>query len=199
MFNLLLAISLQMTPLPEEQLDNPVNLTQDCQKVQIQEWRATAKLSNTIPSEMAVKVMDQACHWAVKNFPAFVTARGYQLDNYYSPTVHLSIIPADLNHHGADPRNLNDIIHRFSTRTQHRDQNGEVIPIWGYFQRSTLHIYLRNDILLGSVININFIHTFIHEMFHAMSWQFGIFSQHRNSPETEEEQLAEQFANLARI
>lgn len=188
-----------MTPLPQEQLEEPINLTQNCRNVQIQEWRASSELENTIPSEVAVKVMDRACHWAVSNFPTFVAARGYSLENYYPPTARLSIIPADLNHQGAEPRNLNDILFRFSSRTQHRNQNGDIIPIWGYFQRSTLHIYLRNDVLIGSVANANFVLTFVHELFHAMSWQFGIFPQHRNSPESEEERLADQFATQAKF
>jgi len=66
--------------------------------------------------------------------------------------------------------------------------------VWGFFQRSSGNIYLRNDVLTRRGLpNEAFMHTFAHEIFHAMSYFYGLWQSHPFDKDDWDEQLARAF------
>ncbi len=110
---------------------------------------------------------------------------------------YVCIIHAKMNMSGLHPRNLNDIKFRFANRTKEYTSDGRVYNIWGYFQRYNGNVYVRNDVLNddGGAVNGGFKVTFSHELFHALSYKYGIYNQHKGNKGSVEEAMAEQFTD----
>ena len=175
--NALAGYSTQMTPMKSEKLSNPIALSGVCSEVNIVEWRGNAPIT-----KQNIKHLKRYCKDAMNNFPKFVKSRGYKLKK--SGKLHTSVCLMSVN---SSPRNLNDADYRFSSRTMTYDEDGNVNPIWGYYQRYTNHIYLRS-----SVVNYHKV-VFVHEMFHAASYYYGIYNQHKGNKDLKEENLAQEF------
>lgn len=186
-----------MLPFPSEELSNPIKFTDNCASVSIVEWKPTTKLPNgSYPSTESSEIMNKICNLAHKKFVSFVRARGYNTNNIPQLHAEISLLPGHLNLGGTDYRNLNDIDYRFFQRSKSFDMNGYAIPIWGYYQRAAHHIYIRNDVLTEKKQKNNeFAFHYAHELFHALSYENGVYSQHTGDPDAREELLANIFAS----
>lgn len=188
-----------MAPFSSEKLPSPINLSDNCAGVQVIEWRPTiGQMRSTYPSEKAKATLNEICNLAVKNFRKFILSHNYIIGRIENFSQSVSLLPADIYNHGADLRNLNDSSYRFFNRYKEYDENGDVIPIWGYHSRSTSHIFIRNDVLAGNgkEANLEFKTIFAHELFHAMSYQFGIFNQHSGNQTIADEKMARRFTKF---
>ncbi len=189
--------STQMAPLQSERLKNPIVLTDRCKNVNIIEWRFTPGIMrSTAPTKKNIKILDDICNHVMKNVVKFVKSKNYSLnDDISNFNTSVCIMPANLHRFGRSPRNLNDIKYRFSTRSKSYTPDGRLYSIWGYYQRYNNHIYIRNDVLLndGVTANNDFKTTFAHELFHAISYYYGVYYQHNGNKSGVEEKLAEDF------
>lgn len=182
-----------MDPLPEEKLPIAINLSDSCSNVSIVEWKSTPGFeSSSEISDRAIAILDKICQKAVNHFIPFVKFHGYQVENDDTYRVSVSLLPARLDRSGTDYRNLNDLVFRFANRSKEYDEDGTVYPIWGYFQRSTFNIYVRNDILddRGERLNLKFRTVFAHELFHSLSYHYKVFHQHKGNKDFVEEKMA---------
>jgi len=181
-----------MEPFGSERLSSPISLTGNCANVVIVEWRPTpGRQVSTSPSDKAKTAINETCELVVKNFKRFVLLQQYTVGSVNNFSQTISLMPADIQNHGSDLRNLNDFSYRFNSRYKELDEDGDVIPIWGYHSRSTSHIYIRNDALSS-----NFKTVFAHELFHAMSYQFGIFQQYSSNQTATDEKMARKFTQF---
>ena len=176
-----------MTPLPNEELSQSLSLTNACSKVNIVEWRQDGG-----PNEIAKNKLNAICNKVIGDFPRFFKNKEYNVTPIENFTQSVSIIPIDNGF-----RNLNDIIFRFSTRSFiEYDENGDLITILGYHQRATSFIYIYNQVLIDGKLNKQFRTVFAHELFHALSYQFGIFYQHDGNKNETEEEMAQDFTEF---
>ena len=176
--NLAWAYSSSMTPTTSEKLANPIALVDVCSDVNIVEWRGSSNLG---PTKGNIKALKRHCKNAMMAFPKFIKSKGYKLNKSGKLKTSICLIPMN-----DSPRNLNDVKHRFSSRTK-TYKNGEVERIWGYFQRHTNHVYLRNSAAGSHRV------VFVHELFHAASYYYGIYGQHSGNKDLKEEQMAQDF------
>lgn len=179
-----------MTPTAQERLPVPIVLSGLCTSVDIVEWRPTPGYEFvTSPDKQSQDILEEVCQLSVNNFTIFVSKYGYNVVEPERNFVqHIALMPADINYHGADVRNLNDILYRFHDRSRDIDDHGEAITIWGYHQRAASYVYIRND-----VHDPMFKTIFAHEMFHALSYQYKIVDQHIKNPNATDEILARKF------
>lgn len=183
-----------MTPLASERLSQIIYLKDRCKKVRIVEWRQTPGNIGTAPSQKSIKILNNACNFAVSNFGEFIYKRhsNYSIASRPGFDVSVSLIPFR-GKYGRAPRNLNDVRFRFAYRPISYT-NGRVDPIWGFFQRSQDWIYVRNDVLRSDLTkNAITEKVFIHEIFHALSYHYGIYHQHYGNKDAIEEQMAREF------
>ena len=177
-----------MQPLTNELLQNSIPLTDECKNISIVEWKSHSKES--LNTKISVDNIDKVCNKSVKNFFVFSNQKKSKL-----LPIKISLLPAS-----SDYRNLNDSEFRFVFRSGNYDNQGNLIPIFGYFQRSISHIYLINEVLKKEkenwIINPTFKNVFIHEIFHALSYQTGLFHKHVGDKDLKDEKLAVKFANL---
>ena len=170
--------STQMTPTISEKLNSPIAL---CSGIKIVEWRDSGTPATQL-TKANIKALIRYCKEAMKAFPKFVKSKGYDLKR--AGKLHTSVCFMPVN---SSPRNLNDIDYRFSSRTKIYDSDGNVGQIWGYFQRYTDHIYVRNTAANHHRV------VFIHELFHSASYYYGIYDQHEGYKDSKDENLAQEF------
>lgn len=175
--NLLFAESaMQMTPLQSELLKNPILLSGDCSGVTITEWQGKS-------SKEKIQTVDSTCKKAFSEFKKFVKKKKITLDFTSKFSLKISFLSV-----GTEKRSLNDINFRFSSRTKEYDEDGDVIGIWGYHQRSSNYIYVFN-----LFDNPSFETVLAHEFFHALSFQYGLFNLHMGNKDKKDEKMAEEF------
>ena len=167
-----------MDPQSNEKLSSPIKLSERCSKVIIVEWQHVSD------KEQAIKDLNAICNDAIKKFIDFVKSAGYSLPSGRSLIQNISLLNFDSNY-----RSLNDSEFRFYYRTKNY-KDGSIIPIYGYQQPSISHIYIFNEIRKDGKINSLFRKKFAHELFHAMSSQFGLKTKEK------EEILASNFEKL---
>lgn len=164
-----------MPPLSSERLTNPISLENECKNVKIIEWRTTNGYHG--PSKKLLKEINRLCKLAAGNFIPFLKEKypEYNIDKDISSfKTQLCFMPV-----GSKPRSLNDLKYRFATRViRYR--------VWGYFEKATLNIYIRNDIALYKTV-------FVHELFHSLSYRLGIFDQHSGNQDVTDEAMAQEF------
>lgn len=173
--------SKQMTPIASEKLKNPIALSEVCSSVKIVEWRDSNHKATKL-TDGNIKALKRYCKEAMETFPKFVKERGYKLRKGGKLKLSVCMMPVD-----SDPRNLNDIDYRFSARTKTYDEDGNVQRIWGYFHRNASHIYLRN-----TAANYHRV-VFMHELFHAASYHYGVYDQHSGDKDKKDEVMARDF------
>ena len=174
----------QMEPLPNEKLQNPITLTQECKNVRIVEW----KESDSAESKMTkahIETLDKLCRYAILKFPEFLKSRGLKMNHQSDFQTSISLLPID-----TEFRNLNDLQFRFSTRSVTYDENGDPYQIYGYFQRKTNHIYVRNDVAEDAKV------VFLHELFHAASLYYGVYYQYPIKRASTDENMAKEFTKF---
>lgn len=172
-----------MTPLPEEKLEQSIFLSGKCAHVEIVEWRGSRQDS---------VLLDAICQEVLDKFPLFIKEKtNFKLSRTELFSQSLSVIPFNSKF-----RNLNDTEFRFSARSGiEYDEDGAVMPILGYHQRSTSFIYVYNVVKIDGKLNPQFRTVFAHELFHALSFQWGIFQQHSGDKNIKEEEMAQEFTN----
>lgn|GEM_PF-3223162 len=182
----------QMRPLPSELLAEPIDLP-ECPGIRIIEWRVTAgHTASTRPSAAAIRIIDRVCDAARRGFDDFVTRQGIPTTRRSPLHADVCLLPADARS-GEDYRNLNDVTWRFRSRTFAHE--GSALPrVWGYHQRSTQTVYVRNDVFNeDGTPNRGFETVFAHEMFHALSYGSGLYERHAGDKDAEEEAMARRF------
>ena len=175
-------------PLPHELLPEPIQLEHLCGGVSIVEWRPTRDIVSTSPSKEGVAHIRHVCVLALSNVQRFARTRGLKFRMPKQVEVKLSLMPADINFDGTSYRNLNDRDYRFKFRTA---QN--VRYIWG-FATDVGRIYMRNDpVYANRERNPYFATVLAHELWHAVSFQAGLYETLAET-EPEREQLDEELA-----
>jgi len=161
-------------PLPREQLSQPIRLS--CGVV-IEEWRGYS-----IDAAARGKV-ERLCNETLALFPKFLAEKGYsisedELDTFY---FQYSLLPDNTRY-----RSLNDTRYRFYDRPFRN-------PIWAYTSHTDEWVFM-----IGNSQHPEFSDTFVHETYHALTWNTGIFKQlpGRNYKEKRalDEQMAQEFA-----
>lgn len=191
-----------MIPLANEKLAQVLTLTGVCKDVKIVEWRPTPGFAlSTSYSANALQLLNQTCQKAVNNFYSFLIKEGWHLPKKDNFAQSIALMPANLQRHGADYRNLNDSFFRFFSRTKEYDEDGDVIAIWGYQQRAINYIYIRNDVYLddGKHFNSRFVTIFSHELGHALSNYYGVYSLHKGNKNNADERLAVRFTKFLNV
>lgn len=185
----------QQRPMNYEKLDSPIALKDSCKKIRIIEWRPTSgHINSTKLTKKSVNIVNSICNVAVKSFYSFIDSKGkYKIskstrDKAFDTS--LSFMPANMNRGGNKPRNLNDLKYRFAYRS---DQSA----LWGWHQQSADWVYIRNDVLKddNKTINKMFVVVTAHELFHAMSYESGVYQQHTPASKRHaiEEEMAQEF------
>ena len=158
-------------PLASELLPDPIVL--DCGVV-IQEWRGVHIDAQAIEQVSAV------CDLAVEAFVPFIARHGLSVVDDRPFYFTASFIPDT-----TDYRGLNDRRWRFANRSTRNE-------VWGYTSHTNSHIFILSDNR-----HPQFEATFVHELYHALSWYHGVFDSLPGATMTErfaqEERLAIQF------
>ncbi|KKN67666.1 hypothetical protein LCGC14_0459250 [marine sediment metagenome] len=173
--------STQMTPVTSEMLNDPIALSGICSEVEVVEWRDSGHKA-TQPTRSNIMALKRYCKEVMSAFPEFVKSRGFNIKKAGKLHTSVCFMPMD-----SSPRNLNDTNYRFSSRSKSYDSNGEIHQIWGYFQRYTNYIYVRNTGASYHKV------VFIHELFHSASYYYGIYNQHTGHKDLRDENLAREF------
>jgi hypothetical protein len=179
-----------MLPLPKELLSEPIKLSGACESVSIVEWKPTPgnEWNTSYQDKKAIDLIDEYCNEAMQAFLPF--AKSYDvtvgsLDRFYH---RISLLPAVVKDHGADPRALNDRRPN-SGRFRYRQAGGE--SIWGYTLEKNRISFLDNGVFTRNHTPRQiFKDTVVHELFHAMSIFAGTSKQWSDN---DEETHAEKF------
>lgn len=179
----------QMMPLNSERLDNKIYLS-ECEGLNIIEWRPTpGKVKNTSPNKKSINIINNICELVFSEYPSFIQKEGYSEKRKYLNATRNSyacLMPADINDHGLDFRNLNDNDFRF----KNRKVNG-VEYFWGYYDYKYKTVFMANDpIDENGNLNENFQTVFAHELYHMISHYTEIYSE---VGPAEEERMAKRF------
>lgn len=158
-----------ITPLENETLTPSMKL--NC-GVEVEEWRG---------SPLNFQLADKLCSASLEHFPQFIAMEGMTIPRRERPFIFkVSFIPDNKQY-----RNLNDVAWRFRYRPQQED-------VWGYTSYTNEFIFTISDTGI-----IEFRRTFTHELFHAMSYYFGVLDRHPGNYEQRlirDEELAIRFA-----
>lgn|SRR5574343_490277 len=183
-----------MDPLPEEMLPNPIIMA-TC-PLTISEWRADfGRDSATGFTANNLKIFEETCHQAVEAFPKFIKRENIKIDLSGTVYFSVSLMPFLQDKGGFDYRNLNDADFRFAERVKHYTPDGRLYTILGYTQHFPRNIYLRNDVSdKNGRPNKQFQETLSHEIFHAMSFHYGLFASYDGDKNAKDEKLAKKFS-----
>lgn len=177
-----------MQPLAQEKLTRPVALKDKCSKVVIVEWQSQNK--NSLQTSQSEQVLSDVCNTVVDKFYTYT-----RQNKKYDLVQNVSILIGD-----SGRRHLNDASSRFYFRSANYE-GGQIVPILGYHQRAANHIYIFNQILFQDkngnwIANPEFKTVWAHELYHALSYQTGLFHKRPGDKEQKEEQAAQKFASL---
>jgi len=181
----------RMEPMQSELLDRPIYPI-SCRGLKIVEWRPTpGSLHATSPNKKSISIINNICKLVFSEYINFLEKEGFSRKvDYLNATKRSSacLMPADINDHGTDFRNLNDNIFRFKDRRVHG-----VEYFWGYYDYNLKTIFSTNDpIDINENINNNFESVFAHELYHAISHYTGIYYE---VGVEEEEAMAQRFTD----
>jgi hypothetical protein len=161
-----------MEPLASELLAQPVAL--GCGAV-IREWRGSAVDAAVIQN------LEDLCARSLVAFRPFLARHGLAVVKNHPFTFQVSLIPDE---HGY--RGLNDRTYRFRDRPGSED-------VWGYTSYASAYFFMLSDPQHPA-----FARTFVHELFHALSWHHGVFAAHAGAYAqklAQDEALARLFAD----
>jgi hypothetical protein len=182
-------------PPGQERLKKPIRLP-SC-PASIVEWKASAGKAGTRPSRKAASAMDEVCAEATKHFSGFLRSKGYRFALEGARLdLEVSVLPFKAEEDGRDPGNLNDIEGRFRGRRAFPSAGGGAVDVLGFYSGQEGPVYIRNDVVVDGRINPEFIETFAHELFHAMTRQYGLYEQIGGNAVQRpvlEEKLAQEF------
>jgi hypothetical protein len=193
-----------IAPLPNELLSQPIILN-DCPGVKIIEWTGSPNKPNTTPNEKTIDVLNKVCKQSQKMFVNFVSSYNLKVDTSLEFRYTVSILPWNAFDaagkvwgpgDGDDYRALQDTKWRFNTRFQANDPIKEYL---GWTERSLHHLFVLNDVLDHEKNHDSFIDVFAHELFHAMSEYYGLYSslsENVSIRQNIDEKLADKFGKL---
>lgn len=175
-------------PTAAEKLPSAIPLT--CSGMTIVEWRSTRQLGElTGPTEKGKEALNQLCHKAIDNFPAFLKKKGLKFEKR-DVTLSISMMGGNVTMDGKDPRNLNDVTGRFKT-------NVTGCCNWGLYLAGSKHLFLRNDpVKLDKdqiVIHRMFARTFLHELSHVLFHQWKVRDLQPEITREQDEGIAEEW------
>jgi len=163
-------------PMPHELLKPEIKLTGACKNVVIKEWRGTEV------SKSSIKIIDDSCNRAFKEFFPFVKERGFVVKTKKLP-LYVSLLP--WLEGGSAYRALNDTDYRFYNREKFCDENGrpcgpneDPLPLMGFAERGNYWIFIMNDVQLDNSTLPSFASVWSHELFHMWSYHYGVVAQH---------------------
>jgi len=191
-----------MEPLPSELLPAPIKLP-DCPGIEIVEWRHTpTKESLTSPTEETIKIVNTVCKTGFSNFFSFIKKNKLRfIPNDSELRIKVCIMPAKLGFYGENYRNLNDHNFRFIGRDRKFENDGSIMGVWGYTHYEPFYIFIRNDVINNNrTLTRGFASTFVHELFHALSYHYHVYdllSSSRSVRDSKEEQLAISYENYS--
>lgn len=166
-----------MAPLNSEKLPQTISL--DC-GARIVEWQGKV-------DKAAVAKMNKLCDIAVANFEPFLRSRSLDKKHHF-PFFAYEI---SLLIRGNDYRQLNDYTYRFNGRNSIQ----KLIAYYGW--TADHNVFIMND-----TNHPEFDITFVHELFHAQSFFYGLYYTHHESNNNirsrVDEQLARSFENYVR-
>lgn len=171
-----------MTPLPSEELASPIILSGRCSAVVVREWEVDGPGSARTPA--AIRLLDRLCNRAVKAFPKFVERQGLEAKVTRHPRFswNVALIPD-----GYGYRRMNDRKFRFLDRMPPGD-------LWAYTARDPRYVFLTNQVFeRGARPRHIWEVSWVHELFHAMSMNAGIFDSHSSS-DLEKAWIDEEYA-----
>lgn len=183
----------QITPFADELLPHPIPL-EGCDGVQIVEWRPRPGAErSTGPSWPAVDALAATCRAALEAFDTFVADESPFPPPPGTPyRIDVSLLPTGAT--GPTARTIADHDGRFASRERTLDHDGRIVRISGYAHFASRFVFVRHDVLTdGGAPNEATLEVFAHELFHAMSWQSGLFAQHPVPRGEADERLARRF------
>ena len=180
------------SPLPKknEILETPIHFD-GCSQFIIVEWKSSSySLENTTNSPQNLVYFNSLCKIALEKYPEFIKKK-FGEDVSPEIRVNVSVLPANIAHDGKEFRNLNDMTYRFSS-----EWKGECC-FWGFYSHKLNHLFIRNDVSIGSgssiQLNDKFKRTFLHEFCHAQIDQSGIKAKFLHNSNEEDEKLVIEY------
>lgn len=195
-------IKTAMSPTGDELLYPQITL-QDCYGVKIVEWRPTVGWEGTSsPGPETIKIINDTCKLARSQFFHFLNDQNLKWETPQTQFVqHLCLMPARLDRHGDEHRNLNDINNRFASRPRRFNNDGSVQITWGFAEHVTQNIYIRNDVLTDDdYMNSRFVTILAHELYHAMSWHYKVYDNYQEQDKSvQDEKMARKFTKFLNL
>lgn len=184
-----------MTPTESELLPEPIQL-KECPSLTVREWRPTKGYEkSTGPSLRTIMTLNFYCRKATEKFPKFLKENKLKFSTQNGKfKISMSLLPFKKGREGFNYRNLNDLTYRFKNRYSEYDSEGNPYPIFGYTSYTHNYIFIRNDVLTDNgETNPKFVQTFVHELFHAMSYHFRVYHNHKGDIHAADEAYAVKF------
>jgi hypothetical protein len=193
--------------MPSERLRKTIKLKYLCKNVRIVEWRpSNIEYNISKRTYHSVKELNATCNYVVAHFIKKYKVRlnikrvSSNKYKYELPSrIDVSLLPFASYDGGRSARNLNDYKYRFRERAKSLGKGN----LWGYYSRQSSHLYVRNDVLnkhrtvirFGKAkIRVNeFHHAFAHELYHALSYKYGLYHKLGYKAQSLEEKMARQF------
>lgn len=201
------------TPLDTELLSSPIVLN-DCNGIKIIEWRGSKDKPYTNVNQKSIEFMNKLCRLSFDEFKSFLQSKNLHVETNKIFNYTVSLMPWDPfgtgnwdgvngDGDGDDYRNLQDYKWRFKDRMKFYDNNGSLVEIVGYTDRNINAIYMMNEPLKNNnELNSKFAEVFCHELFHAMSNNFGVYDilgKNVVEKQTKDEMLAKEFTKFLNI
>lgn len=180
------------TPLLNELLSDSINLSNNCSKVRIMEWRGGQQFTSRHKA-----LMNETCNLVVDEFYDFVNDKGYPAERQVNPSYDVSGLSPGLHY-----RDLNDNYYRFQDRPTFCDINGRECSdnetpwiLFGWTDKREQYVFIRSDYDISISVGERSLKViWAHELFHVMSWETGSFNQHGSKKL--DEMLAHQFTKF---
>lgn len=183
-------VSGHMLPLITEELTPKISIP-NCSNFYIVEW-------DGINNNEVMEEIKKVCKLVIDNFNSFLTEQNISKVKI-SDTIpwKISVISYDTNY-----RHLNDITYRFKDRSIKYTDDGEIKILLGYTNYNAKCSFIYNQIYKNNKINPKFITVLAHEMFHGLSFEFGILKNHPGSEidkANKDEELALKFTKYLNL
>ena len=188
-----------MLPLASELLPKPVKV-KNC-PITVREWRASKNQPWTGPSKTSYILLKVICERVFKDLPRFIEEEGLQMT---TPDLkfheNFAFMPCNGSKDGKQYRNLNDIKSRFKKRVKFYDEMGNIQSLMGYADRNRSYVYMMNEAFHpNGKPNKKFAIVFAHELWHAISDQYGVYITLGPQKAAVDEDLARKFTKFIKL
>jgi hypothetical protein len=172
-----------LMPLPSEKIQE-IKLAKKCENVSIIEWQ------DGPPTEDKIKIINEICNLAVKNFPIFLKKKKINITNKLNLKVSISFL-----NKGFGSRQLNDS-KRFVSLNLPKHEDGTPHVIYGYYHFGNSHIFALNDFISNNKPNTLFKMILAHEIFHALTHQNNLIEKFPDPIYESDEDFAREFTSF---